>query len=70
VARIYRRLVPLRRLVVNLDDGSSFEGLLWKESGPLLALHSAVYHEPGTAGVPLDGVTLIERSRIKFVQAP
>jgi small nuclear ribonucleoprotein (snRNP)-like protein len=59
-----------RRVIVNLTDGSSIEGVLYRDPGQLLVLKNAIYHEPGTEPVALDGDTVVERARVLFVQAP
>lgn len=66
----FKRVLLLRRVVVNLDDGSSIEGVLYRDPGNLLVLKNAIYHEPGAAPVDLDGDTVIERTRVLFIQAP
>lgn len=67
---VFKRVLLLRRVVVNLIDGSSIEGVLYRDPGRLLVLKNAVYHEPGSAPVELDGDTVVERDRVLFVQAP
>ncbi|MFB7843624.1 hypothetical protein [Microbacterium sp. NPDC056052] len=67
---VFRKVLLLRRVVVNLDDGSSIEGVLFRDPGNLLVLKNAIYHEPGAEPVPLDGDTIIDRARVLFVQAP
>nr|WP_274635541.1 hypothetical protein [Microbacterium bovistercoris] len=66
----FRRVVALRRVVVNLVDGSSISGVLYKDPGQLLVLKNAVYLEAGHEPVELDGDTVIERDKVLFVQAP
>lgn len=66
----FRKVLLLRRVVVNLVNGTSIEGVLYRDPGNLLVLKNAVYLEPGSAPVPLDGDTVIERDRVLFVQAP
>lgn len=66
----FNRIIYRRRVVVNLDNGTSIEGVLFKQDGPLLVIKNAFYLEPGTEPVPLDGDTVIERSRVLFIQAP
>lgn len=66
----FKRVLLLRRVIVNLDDGSSIEGVLYRDPGNLLVLKNAIYHEPGSAPVELDGDTVIERTRVLFIQAP
>jgi hypothetical protein len=66
----FRRFALLRRVVVNLKDGSAIEGVFWRQAGPLIVLSKAVLHEPGMDPQPLDGETIIERAEVRFIQAP
>lgn len=65
----YRQFVIHRRVVVNLEGGQAVEGILYRQSGPLVVLKKAVLHDPGAEPLPLDGDTVIERVRILFIQA-
>lgn len=64
------RIILRRRVVVNLDDGTAIEGVLIRQTGPLLHLKDAYLHEEGVETRPLSGDTIIERSRVIFIQAP
>lgn len=66
----FRRVLYLRRVIVNLVDGSSIEGVLYRDARPLIVLKNAVYLEPGAQPAPLDGDTVIERDKVLFIQAP
>ncbi|QTV79477.1 hypothetical protein [Microbacterium sp. NIBRBAC000506063] len=55
---------------MNLVDGTSIEGVLYRDPGNLLVLKNAIYHEPGAAPLELDGDTVIDRAKVLFVQAP
>lgn len=67
MARSYASLAVSRRVVVNLTTGSTIEGVLYDERGPLIVLRNASLH--GDTGVaPMDGTVVIERDRIDFVQ--
>ena len=66
----FRKVLLLRRVIVNLVDGSSIEGVLYRDPGNLLVLRNAVYHEVGAEPAVLDGETVIERDKVLFVQAP
>lgn len=66
----FRRVLIHRTVVVNLVDGSSISGVLYKDPGPLLVLKNAVYLVTGHEPVQLDGDTVIERDKVLFVQAP
>ena len=65
-----KRVAYCRRVVANLTDGSSIEGVLWQEMRDVLVLRDAHYLEPGADPVQLDGDTIVPLSRILFVQAP
>lgn len=66
----FKRFALLRRVIVNLDNGTSIEGVLYRQAGPLIVLKNAMYLEPTAQPVALDGDTIIERSRVLFIQAP
>lgn len=66
----FRRVLVLRRVIVNLVDGSSIQGVLYRDPGNLIVLKDAIYHSPGTDPVALDGDTVIERTKVLFIQAP
>lgn len=66
----FKKVLLLRRVVVNMVDGSSIDGVLYRDPGNLLVLKNATYHEPGAQPVHLDGDTVIERTQVLFVQAP
>lgn len=57
-----------RRVLVNLDTGRTFAGVLWCKTGDWLVLREAEMIERGKAAVPVDGETVIERARVEFVQ--
>lgn len=59
-----------KRVVVNLDDGTAVHGVFYRQRGPLIILGNASLLEPGTDPVPLDGEVIIERTRVRFIQAP
>lgn len=65
----FRKVLLLRRVIVNLVDGSSIEGIFYRDPGNLIVLQNAIYHEPGAEPVQLDGETIIERTKVLFVQA-
>lgn len=68
--RAYSRVVLHRRILVNLDDGTTLEGVLWDEQGELLVLRGALLHDQANGEpVPMDGDILVERRRIRFSQA-
>lgn len=65
----YGRLVVRRRVVVNMTTGQAVEGVMIRQSGPLLFVADAVLHEPHTEPTSLDGEVVIERDRVAFIQA-
>lgn len=64
----WRRWPICRHVLVNLDDGRAFDGILFARRGPLLTLRQAKLIEPGNDPVDVDGEVLIERTRISFIQ--
>ena len=66
----FKRVLLLRRVIVNLVDGASIEGVMYRDPGNLIVLKNAIYHEPGADPAPLDGDVVIERTQVLFVQAP
>lgn len=63
------RTVVHRRVVVNLISGRAVEGVLVRQSGPLLHVKDARLHEPGSEPSPVDGEVVVERSQVDFIQA-
>jgi hypothetical protein len=57
-----------RRVVVNLDDGTSIDGMFWKRRGSILVLKNATLHQPGIDPTPMDGEVVVERARVLFIQ--
>jgi hypothetical protein len=55
-------------VLVNLDDGRAFAGILYSRRGPLLILRQARLIEPGSEPIAVDGEVIVERSRISFIQ--
>lgn len=56
-----------RRVVVQTDDGESFDGVAMSRRGPLLVLADVTVRIPGGTQ-RIDGTVVIERPRIVFVQ--
>jgi small nuclear ribonucleoprotein (snRNP)-like protein len=67
---VFRKVLLHRTVIVNLTNGDSISGVLYRDPGNLLVLMNAVYLHPGTEPAPLDGETVIERTQVLFVQAP
>ena len=63
------RVIVHRRVVVNLLSGRAVEGVLVRQTGPLLHIKDAVLHEPGAEPSPVDGEVVIERPQVDFIQA-
>lgn len=64
----WRRWPICKRVLVNLDDGRAFTGILYSRRGPLLILREAKLIEPGADPAAVDGEVLIERPRVLFIQ--
>lgn len=62
------RLVRARRVVVNLQSGQAIQGLLVRQTGPLLFLAEAQLHEGNSSPVPIDGQVVVERPTVDFIQ--
>lgn len=65
----FSRLVVRRKVVVNFHDGRALEGILFKQSGPLLVLKNATLLELGSEPLPIDGDAVVERNQVLFIQA-
>lgn len=61
------RPVVRRRVVVQLDDGTSFEGVAMSRRGQLLVLSDVTARIPG-GSQRIDGSVIVERPRVVFVQ--
>ena len=64
----YRRL-RRHAVIVNLKDGPSFKGILWRKAGALIVLKDVDMlaegaHEP----IRVDGDVVIERSNVAYFQ--
>lgn len=65
----WRRWPICKRVLVNLDDGKAFDGILYARRGPLLILREARLIEPGAEQpVAVDGEVIVERPRVSFMQ--
>jgi hypothetical protein len=56
------------RVLVNMEDGRAFDGLLVAKRGPLLELADARLLAPGAEPVKVDGRVLVERPKVSFIQ--
>lgn len=56
-----------RRVVVQMDDGTSFDGVAMSRRGPLLVLDDVTVRITG-GSQRVDGRVVVERSRVVFVQ--
>jgi small nuclear ribonucleoprotein (snRNP)-like protein len=70
VARVFAwlRLLLRREVVINLHDGTGFQGVLYRKAGHLVELRNAERLEPGRNPVTCDGAVIIERREIQFWQ--
>ena len=59
-----------RRVLVTMKSGTAVEGLLEDASAQLLRIRDARVIEAGASGdpIPADGVVLLERAGVDFVQ--
>jgi len=62
------RPVVARRVIVQLDSGHAVSGVLVERRGPLLVVADAHVHTPGEQPVRADGRSVVERSRVLWVQ--
>lgn len=56
-----------RRVVVQMDNGTSFDGVAMSRRGPLLILDDVTVRVAG-GSQRVDGRVVVERSRVVFVQ--
>lgn len=56
------------RVIVQLDAGNAISGVLIERRGPLLVLADAHVHTPGEPPVKADGRSVVERSRVLWIQ--
>ena len=63
------RVVVHRRVIVNLVTGAAIDGVLLRQTGPLLILADCKLRTDQGEWVPADGQIVVERSQIEFVQA-
>ena len=64
----WRRWPIHEHVLVNLDDGRAFDGVMVGRRGPLLMLRQAQLIEPGSQPIAVDGEVIVERSRVSFIQ--
>jgi hypothetical protein len=62
------RPVVAQRVVVQLDTDHAITGVLVERRGPLLILADATVHAPDQTAVKADGRSVIERSRVLWIQ--
>ena len=64
------RPVIRRRVMVQVDTGLTFEGVVLSRRGPLLVLGSVTVHDPGAnpSKARADGQSVIERRRVVWIQ--
>jgi small nuclear ribonucleoprotein (snRNP)-like protein len=64
----FARTLVRKKVVVNMESGRAFEGILYAKRGPLLILRNVVMHEPGAAPTSVDGGVVVERDQVEFIQ--
>jgi hypothetical protein len=64
----WQRWPICKEVLVNLDDGRAFSGILYRRRGPLLTLRQARLIVPGGEPVDVDGEVIIERPRVSWIQ--
>lgn len=62
----WRRYVR-KRAVVNLKNGAAIEGVLYRTGSPL-EVKDATVHEPGAEPAKADGVIVIDRDNVDYIQ--
>lgn len=62
------RTLRRRSMIVNLDTGTSFEGVLFATHGPLLEFRQARVLERSRDPTPIGGEVIVDRARVEFVQ--
>jgi hypothetical protein len=66
--KAWQRVAVKRQVIVNLETGVAFKGVLYRQDGPLLVLCNAQLLEPGQHPVEMAGEVVIERTRVDFIQ--
>ncbi|OZF40758.1 hypothetical protein CH296_00435 [Rhodococcus sp. 14-2496-1d] len=64
----YKKLVVLRRVMINLKSGTAISGVVTASRGPLLEVKDATVHTPGSEPAAVDGSIVIEKEHIDFTQ--
>jgi hypothetical protein len=64
----WRRWPVCKRVLVNMDDGRAFDGILYARRGPLLILRQAKLIELGGESIDVEGEIIVERPRVSFIQ--
>lgn len=62
------RHVTTRAVVVVLDSGQSFSGVLWAQRGPLLTIRQAIALSTPEGQTQVDGELVVERARVAWLQ--
>lgn len=64
------RLPYRKRVLIHLDTGRSFEGVLVNRRGEFVSLQGASYEAKAENAMrPADGIVLLPKARIEWVQA-
>ena len=56
--------------IVNLKNGTSFQGVIWARKGGYLVLRNAKLLKPRGESVPVDGEVLVREADVEFIQLP
>lgn len=65
----FLRTLTRKNVVVNMQSGRAFVGILWAKRGPLIVLRHVTMHEPGPAApAQVDGEVVVERDQVEFIQ--
>lgn len=57
------------KVIVTLDDGTAFEGLLYEADAKSVVLREAQLHS-GQGATPVDGEIILPRARVLYLQRP
>lgn len=64
----YKKLVVLRRVMINLKSGRAISGVVTASRGSLLEVKDATVHEPGSTPAAVDGSIVVDKAEIDFTQ--
>lgn len=58
----------LRRVILNLTDGTAIQGVLWNSRGAWLTVRDSELLVNGATPQKIDGEAVLHRSRLLFIQ--